>query len=1046
MITRSEHNEHFEAELLKLNSAQRSAVDTIEGPVLVVAGPGTGKTQILAARIGNILRRADTKPENVLCLTYTDAGAIAMRERLLRFIGPDAYRVSIYTFHAFCNTVIQDNLAAFGVRDLDVISELEEIEVYELLIDTFDKNHPLKRWTGDVYYERSRLKALFHLMKTEDWTATHIEQKANEYIADLPNREEYIYKRGNKKKGIQAGDPKQHKIDQEIGRMSQLVAASKEFPRFNEMMLERKRYDYDDMILWVLDEFKRNQNLLLDYQERYHYFLVDEYQDTNGAQNEILALLTDFWDLPNVFVVGDDDQSIYRFQGANVANILDFYKKYGQHLLPIVITDNYRSSQHILDISKALIDQNQERLINAIPGLSKDLKASNPAVANDTTLPSINCWYNIAHETVGIAKEIEKLHKKGVNLDEIAVIYRNHRQSDDIARYLQANGIPLKIKRKSNILDAPFIQKIITILAWLEGELRISHSREDLLFKILHFDFFEIDPLAIAGIAAELRQKRKTTWRHAVRYATRRMKPDLFDRDNPNFEKIKKTSDLLESWLRNVPNKTLQALLENIVTSGGILRYVTQSPESVWLMEELTTFFEFIKNESAKNPRLSLSQFLGLLQRMDKHDIALQINRTSFAEQGVNFVTTHSAKGLEFEYVFLIGCNAKEWDKPPRNYGYPMPDNLFTHLDKADDIEESRRLFYVALTRAKRHLSISFAKHNNEMKPLEKSRFIEEIQETTGTEIQERHLPDSDLLDYNMQVLHEEAAPEIQLFNKSYLRSLLVKYSLSLTHLNAYLRCPLSFYFEKLLRVPEAKNESIAFGTAVHDALERMFKKMVDEGANSFVPAAEFVLFFESAMQRQEDAFTDESFKRRMDYGREILPVYYNRYVDGWNRVVAIERNFRNVEVQGVPLNGKLDKIEFTGRDVNVVDYKTGRFDRARKKFAPPKPDVEPETATHEQQHGGDYWRQAVFYKILLDNNATTDWNVVSTEFDFIEPDPKTKEFHKQKVVISPEDVRLVTAQITDAWQRINNLEFNQGCGDENCRWCNFVKINYEAK
>ena len=199
----SKANQTFLEEYKKLNKAQREAVESIEGPVMVIAGPGTGKTQILAARIGNILTETDVYPENILCLTYTDAGAVAMRQRLNKFIGPDAYRVNIGTFHAFCNQVIQENPELFGVRELEPLSELEEVELMMELIRSFDKNHPLKRWTGNIYFEQKRLGALFTTMKQENWDFTFLEKKAKAYLDDLPTRDEYIYKRNSKhgKKG-----------------------------------------------------------------------------------------------------------------------------------------------------------------------------------------------------------------------------------------------------------------------------------------------------------------------------------------------------------------------------------------------------------------------------------------------------------------------------------------------------------------------------------------------------------------------------------------------------------------------------------------------------------------------------------------------------------------------------------------------------------------------------------------------------------------------------------------------------------------------------
>src|SRR5580704_14052027 len=202
-INREKLRHHFEVEYGRLNEQQRLAVDSIEGPVMVIAGPGTGKTQILAARIGKILLETDTAPGTILCLTYTDAGAIAMRRRLLSFIGPDAYKVHIHTFHSFCNDIIQENLPLFEKTALDPISDLERIQYFTTLIDGWPKNHPLKRYRGDVYFEMGNLQSLFSAMKKEGWTPKFIGDRIDEYLVGLPEKEEYIAKRATKefKKG-----------------------------------------------------------------------------------------------------------------------------------------------------------------------------------------------------------------------------------------------------------------------------------------------------------------------------------------------------------------------------------------------------------------------------------------------------------------------------------------------------------------------------------------------------------------------------------------------------------------------------------------------------------------------------------------------------------------------------------------------------------------------------------------------------------------------------------------------------------------------------
>lgn len=267
------HNEKFLRELGRLNPAQREAVEQIEGPVLVIAGPGTGKTHILAARIGRILMETDAQPHNILCLTFTDSGVQAMRRRLLELIGPEAHRVHIFTFHSFCNTVIQDNLELFGRRDLEPLSELERIEIIRKILEELPLDHPLKRGRADMFFYEKHLQNLFRQLKAENWAVDFVHQKIDEYLTSLPTKDEFIYKvsRGNFKKG----DLKTAKLEDEQLRMEKLRSAASLFPRYNELLREYHRYDYEDMILWVLGAFEKYPALLRNYQEQYLYFLVD---------------------------------------------------------------------------------------------------------------------------------------------------------------------------------------------------------------------------------------------------------------------------------------------------------------------------------------------------------------------------------------------------------------------------------------------------------------------------------------------------------------------------------------------------------------------------------------------------------------------------------------------------------------------------------------------------------------------------------------------------------------------------------------------------
>jgi len=1035
-LNREKLNLRFSEEYKKLNDKQRRAVDTIDGPVMVIAGPGTGKTQILASRIGRILLDTDALPENILCLTYTEAGVVAMRKRLLQFIGPDAYKVSISTFHAFCNDVIQENLSLFEKTTMDPVSELEKAAFFKELIDSFPKNHPLKRYRGDVYFEIRNLERLFSDMKREGWTPAFILGKIDEYIKDLPNREEFIYKR--KYREFNAGDLKKDKVEEELEKMEKLKAAVNEYPRFQQLMRRKNRYDFDDMINWVIRAFEENKNLLADYQERFQFILVDEYQDTSGTQNRIVQLLISYWDKPNVFVVGDDDQSIYRFQGANVENMLDFADQYKKDLHTVVLTNNYRSTQPILDVSKSLISRNDERLVKKMEGLSKELMASNDRIARLTHTPVIKEYEKQRDEMTDITLQIHKLVSGGVSPGRIGVIYKENKYGEELAEYLRLRNIPVYSKRNVNIFNIPLAQKIILLLNYLAAEHDIPYGGDEMLFEILHFSWFSIPPIEIAKLSVEVADRKfgenRTSIRQLIAEKSTALPKDLFS--VAVHENIRKAGALLEKLIADVPNVTLQHLFENIIRETGLLKEMMQSSEKHWQLQVLTGLFDFIKEETRRNPRITLKDLVSVIALMQEEEIPLPLVQVSGSDKGVNLLTAHGSKGLEFEYVFFAGANSSFWEKKRKpGGGYKLPDTVFASQPKQKEEEELRRLFYVALTRAEQHLAISYCRYKNDGKDLEPSMFIAEILDEQALPVEKIFIDDAVAAEFALLQFDKEEAPEIEKTEEEFISRMLEKFVMNVTALNNYLKCPLEFYFKNLIRIPSPKNEATEFGSSVHYALEQLFRKMQDGKKEQFPEKDIFIADFEWYMHRHRESFTREQFERRLEYGHEVLANYYDKYIGHWNTIVAIERTIRNVVVKGVPLKGKLDKLEFDGKAVNVVDYKTGDPEKGIPKCKGPS-DKEPE--------GGDYWRQAVFYKILVDNYAAKDWKVVSTEFDFIEPDKK-KKYRKEKLIITPADAETVTAQITDTWQKIQNREFYTGCGKPDCHWCNFVKTNEMA-
>ncbi len=404
----------------------------------------------------------------------------------------------------------------------------------------------------------------------------------------------------------------------------------------------------------------------------------------------------------------------------------------------------------------------------------------------------------------------------------------------------------------------------------------------------------------------------------------------------------------------------------------------------------------------------------------------------------------HGSKGLEFEYVFFAGCNAGFWEgKRAPSSGYKLPDTFFPSLlaeERGDsnpaihkkDVEELRRLFYVALTRAEKYLYISYSRYGNDGKEQEPSMFIAEILAKHDYPVEKVFISEEVLAEFQLLQFGEVIAPEIEKLEEEFIGRLLEKFVMNVTALNNYLKCPLEFYFKNLVRIPSPKNEATEFGSSVHYALEKLFRKMQDSEKRQFPSRETFIDDFEWYMKRHRESFTKEQFNRRMEYGIDVLGKYYDQYISSWHRVVSIERSIKGVVVNGVPLKGKLDKLEFFGEEINVVDYKTGDPEKSRSKLQSPN---------EKNPEGGDYWRQAVFYKILVDQADQKGRTVRSAEFDFVEPDKK-KKYKKERVLFNEADIDTVREQISSVWARIQNREFYTGCGKPDCHWCNFVKTN----
>ena len=1032
--------------MARLNPGQRQAVEQIDGPVMVLAGPGTGKTHLLAARIGNILLETDTGAHNILCLTFTEAGVKAMRERLLSFIGPEAHRVNLFTFHGFCSNVIQQNLQYFGRPGLEPLTELEQIRVVRKLLDDVGPANPLRQGYNEPYFHEKYLIHLFGAIKSENWEQDQIELAIDKYLTELPEKEGFFYKR--KYKGIPAGTPKHGTIEEETLKMERLRAAARLFPVYQEELRRTRRYDYGDMIGWVLRAFNEHPSLLLSYQERYQYLLIDEFQDTNGSQDEIINLLTKYWERPNVFIVGDDDQAIYEFQGARLRSMIDFFSRY-EEVKVVTLTDNYRSKQAILDAASVLIRENDYRIGNELPELEVDkvLSAVLPPLggagggAPDIASPPLSTApapaplkiYNYPNQTQELANLIEQLltwHETGTPWSEIAVIYAKHSQAKRLRHLLERTGIPYRSKRRPNVLDGRPVRQTRELLHYLTAENAAPGAGEHLIYRLLHFRCFAVDAADLARMnLARLRATGETgftpSWRMFLH------QPSDWPQNLNTTAALQNTAVWLEQMIGKVGTLPLPEFVEETMNGSGLLPDTLRDPNRAELVQHLATFSDFVVAEVARRPKLRLSELLDTLQQMDDNRLELPIRSHLDQVDAVLLVTAHSAKGLEFDKVWLLDCAENQWGSggSKRRSQFKLPDTLSFTGVKSEE-EARRRLFFVALTRAKTEVVMSVADIDDRGRTQERVAFIDELLNGTDLTVEPGGLAREEitrLAEVQLQPVDTTALPGLEALA---VEDLIKEFRLSVSALYAYLDCPTRFFYEKLLRVPDREREKTLYGTVLHEALETYFNRMLADSARIFPSKEELLFNFEDSLSRRRGLFRGEGFARRLEQGRRELGLYYDRHRNTWTDDCEIELTIRNAEWNGIPLTGKIDRVDvLSDAWVRVVDYKTSSSGSgSRAKLRPP---------TKGKPEGGQYWRQLAFYKLLYDARPGQIRRVKSGAISFLLVNQAGGQ-PLEELTLQPKDMDALKVVINRVWEGIREQDFT-GCGKEPCEWCRFV-------
>ena len=1105
----------FEERYKKLNKAQKEAVDSIDGPLLVVAGPGSGKTEILALRVAKILKETQVLPSNILCLTFTESAAINMRERLAKLIGEEAYRVAIHTFHSFASEIIQKYPEYFykGARFMPA-DELAQIGILENIFKVLPHNHPL----GSVHPEQGFVflssvhSAISHLKKAgilpnEFRLIIETNQKALDFInpnineiftdrvsnAHIAKLEKLIFEcemRAKKEplpenilfptlyesvsksllqtlgqiketekltplskwreKWVTKTDDEK-RVHRDTKNIEKLLALAEIYEKYITEMHRLALYDFDDMILDLIKATEEHPHLRYELEEQYQYMLVDEFQDTNDAQMRLLRLITDApvnEGRPNVMAVGDDDQAVYKFQGAELSNILNFTSHF-KDVKVVTLINNYRSTQDILDLASHIIRKGEGRLENILPTIEKTLIASNTELSEGNIIHKR--FSTALHQYHFVSREIAKLLKEGKKADEIAVIARKHRELEALVPYMKSAGVPVRYEREQNVFEEPHIQQLIVMARFIST--LSSHGKieaDEYLPTVLSFPFWEIP--------------RKMIWEISV-LASRSKDPAknwleiMLGHENDHVKKI--AEFFIDLGVRSA-NEPAERILDELIGAHVPLsresededeenpedgprgderkfhspfkeyyfskkRFDHARAEYLTFLSSLRVFIKALR-EYKQGEATTIQDLVEFVELHEKNNIRLNDQSPFNAiTDAVSLLTAHKAKGLEFETVFVLSCEDSVWAGcgMPKRISFPgnMP------IEPAGDtLDDQLRLFYVALTRAKKHLYMLGYSKDDKGESSPKLRFLM-APEDDGEVLKKAILKK---IYYEVIETNDDDAPETEdVLTSSWLsyhtapflgeeekllKSLLKDYTLSVTHLNNFLNVgkggPQHFLEQNLLRFPQTKSISGAYGSAIHSALEEM---LTYQKARGGVPAKDvFTGWFLKALQYERLPKND--FEKLSVRGGDALSLFYDAKKDSFSEKDVAEFNFKHqgVVVEGAKLAGKIDRVVYLDRDtIEVHDYKTGKAAKDWKG-----------KDEYEKIKLYEYERQLAFYKLLVENSREfSGKKVIRGVLEFVEP--KDKKIIDLALDIDDEKVERLKKLIGVVYKKIQNLEFD---------------------
>lgn len=905
----------------KFNLEQKKAITFGNGPLLIVAGAGTGKTMVITQRIAHLILDKGVKTDAILALTFTEKAAGEMQERVDKLLPYGYVDLWISTFHSFCQKILEQHALDIGLsNDFKLLNQTSQWLLVRQNLDKFDLDYykPLGNPTKFIH----ALLTHFSRCKDEEIYPDDYLEYAQKMELDLDTKQ---------------GD---EGLVDEVRRLKEIANA---YHVYQQLLLDNNAFDFGDLINYTLRLFKQRKNILKKYQEQFEYILVDEFQDTNYAQYNLVKLLAG--DKANLTVVADDDQSIYKFRGASVSNILQFKKDYPK-AQNIVLTENYRSCQDILDLSYNFIQLNNPNRLEAQKGnkIKKKLKASKKCQAQIEHLH----FKTLDDEVRGVINKIVELKKrdKEASWAYFAILVRANDSANTFINFLRKTNLPYQFVALRGLYNKPIILDILNYFKLLD-----NYHESSAVFRILRSPIVNISDEELTKLCHYANKKNISLY-EALKIAS-----TVFGLSAETISQINFFLSLIQKHTALSRDKTVGEIMLAFMQDSKYLEKILSADEALAKQnaDYLNQFYNRIKEfeESAMDP--SLQNFMAELElELESGESGPLKFDIEAGPEVIKIMTVHSAKGLEFEYVFIPNLVEQRFPTVKRGEAIEIPVPLVKDILPEGDfhLQEERRLFYVAMTRAKKGLFFTSATNYGGARAKKISQFLVELAETNKDfklDKKAGSVDGSTKPGLGRDGLTMTTSPAKEKVKEVYA----LPTTFSFSQITAFNTCPYQYKLAFIFKIPVFGKGVFSYGKSMHSTLQQFFVLANSKNQSSQIdifgakispegvplgPKEKKVgdlVSFDEFKKIFKDSWIDEWFSSKEDKekylkkGREFIKLFYEENKDKPLSTISLEKGF-NIKIgkdkERYTIRGFIDRIDLLpDKTVELIDYKTGK-------------------------------------------------------------------------------------------------------------------------